>query len=44
VIKTELGDAVVTSRLGQDGIVNARLVELNKRKKKMRIDKSKKNK
>ncbi len=26
VIETEVGDAVVTSRPGQDGVVNARLI------------------
>ncbi|MEA1999387.1 MAG: 30S ribosomal protein S8e, partial [Euryarchaeota archaeon] len=26
VIETELGDAVVTNRPGQDGIVNAKLI------------------
>ncbi len=34
IIKTELGDAVVTSRPGQDGVVNARLVVSEKKAEK----------
>lgn len=34
IIKTELGDAIVTSRPGQDGVVNARLVVSEKKAEK----------